>query len=448
VKSEVCAGLAATVTAFAAVGAWAQEPAAAPEPLIGNTDAAAVHFQATVVEQYHPAFRSPYKGPQSLDPGARGEETTDLTAFLGYRLWAGGEVWFDPEIDQGFGLSDTLGVEDFTSAEAYKIGRNAPYLRVQRLFFRQTIGLGGDRSDRDQDLNVLSGKQSADRLVVTVGKVGVPDVFDTNKYAGSARTDFMNWGLVNTATFDYAADSWGYTYGGAAELYQGPWTARFGVFDLSGQPNSQNLDKTFHQYAVNAELERRYTVFGRDGAIRATGFLNRGRMGRYDDASALSEETGDPADIALVRHYHSRTGLSANWEQAVTETLGLFARVGHADGRYEGYEFTDISTTAALGVSSSGAQWGRKSDVLGFAGILSSASQAGYRYFNAGGLGILAGDGLLKDPGSEKVIETYYRVPLGKISQVTVDYQFVDNPAFNRDRGPTSVFSVRVHAQL
>jgi high affinity Mn2+ porin len=254
--------------------------------------------------------------------------------------------------------------------------------------------------------------------------------------------------LVNTATFDYAADSWGYTYGGAAELYQGPWTARFGVFDLSGQPNSQNLDKTFHQYAVNAELERRYTVFGRDGAIRATGFLNRGRMGRYDDASALSEETGDPADIALVRHYHSRTGLSANWEQAVTETLGLFARVGHADGRYEGYEFTDISTTAALGVSSSGAQWGRKSDVLGFAGILSSASQAGYRYFNAGGLGILAGDGLLKDPGSEKVIETYYRVPLGKISQVTVDYQFVDNPAFNRDRGPTSVFSVRVHAQL
>jgi high affinity Mn2+ porin len=223
---------------------------------------------------------------------------------------------------------------------------------------------------------------------------------------------------------------------------------RAGLFDLSGVPNNKNLDKSFHQYQIDLEIERRYTLFGHDGAVRVTGFDSRGRMGRYEDATALAEATGDAANIALVRHYHTRLGLSFNIEQAVSENLGLFARGGHADGRYEGYEFTDMDNTLAAGLSLKGSRWGRKDDTVGFAAVIDQASKAADAYFNAGGLGILVGDGKLPHPGPEQVIETYYSLPVLKFTHLSVDYQFVNNPGFNRDRGPVSVFGVRLHTQL
>jgi high affinity Mn2+ porin len=414
----------------------------------GEADVFAVHGQATFVDQYHPRFASPYRGAQSLDPGQRGDETVDVTAFIGLRPWRGGELWIDPEIDQGFGLSNTLGVDGFTSAEAYKIGKSSPYPKIQRLFLRQTIDLGGPSEKVEADMNQFAATRTANRIVLTVGKMSVVDIFDTNKYAHDPKNDFLNWALVDTGTFDYAADAWGYTYGGAAEWWQGDWTLRVGAFDLSGVPNNKNLDKTFHQYQLESELERRFSLFGRPGAVRLTGFLTRGRMGKYDDAVALAAATGETPDGALVRHYHSRTGLSFNAEQEVTDDLGLFARGGHADGRYEGYEFTDMSDTFAAGLSLKGTRWGRKDDVVGFAGILDEASSEAKAYFNAGGLGILVGDGALPHPGTEKIIETYYSLPLAPFTHMTLDYQYVDNPAFNRDRGPVSVFAVRLHSQL
>ena len=414
----------------------------------GEGDLFALHAQGTVVDQYHPRFRSPYEGPQSLNPGQRGDETVDVTAFLGVRPWKGAELWMDPEIDQGFGLSDTLGVDAFTSAEAYKVGKSSPYPKIQRLFLRQTVDLGGGVSKVDADMNQFAGSQTENRLVLTLGKFSVVDVFDTNKYAHDSKNDFLNWAVVDTGTFDYAADAWGYTYGGAAEWYQGPWTLRAGLFDLSGVPNNKNLDKSFHQYQIDLEIERRYTLFGQDGAVRVTGFDSRGRMGRYDDATALAAADGEPANIALVRHYNTRLGLSFNVEQAVGSDLGLFARGGHADGRYEGYEFTDMDNVLTAGLSLKGTRWGREDDVFGAAAVIDSASDAAHAYFNAGGLGILAGDGTLPHPGAEQVIETYYSLPVAKFTHLSVDYQFVQNPAFNRARGPVSVVGVRLHAQL
>ena len=414
----------------------------------GETDAFALHGQATLVDQYHPRFRSSYVGPQSLNPGQRGDETTDVTAYLGARLWKGAEFWIDPEFDQGFGLSNTLGIDAFPNAEGAKVGKSSPYPQIHRVIVRQSIDLGGETQKVDADMNQFAGRETANRIVITVGKMSVGDVFDTNKYAHDPKNDFLNWAIVDTGAFDYAADAWGYTYGAAAEWYQGPWTLRVGVFDLSGVPNNKNLDKTFHQYQLDVELERRYTLFGRDGALRITGFDTRGRMGRYEDAVALAEETGAPADIALVRHYHTRLGVSLNLEQALTDDIGLFVRAGHADGQYEGYEYTDIDNTAAVGLSVKGSAWGRKDDIFGFAGLIDAASSDEEAYLDAGGAGILDGDGMLPHPGSEKIIETYYSLPILRFTHLSLDYQFVDNPAFNRDRGPVSVFGFRLHTQL
>ena len=407
-----------------------------------------MHEQTTLVEQFHPSFRSPYRGAQSLDPGARGDETFDLTAYLGARLWRGAELWVDPEVDQGFGLSSTLGVDAFTSAEAYKVGHSYPYVKVQRLLLRQTIDLGGERQPVEGDVNQFARSQTTDHLVLSAGKLSVVDIFDTNRYASNARSDFMNWALINTATFDYAADAWGYTYGGAAEWYVGPWTVRGGAFDLSGLPNNKNLDKHFHQYELTGELEHRHTLWGQPGAVRVTGFVNRGRMAAYQDAILVGEGEDMGPDLAASRHYHSRPGISFNAEQAFTDGLGVFVRGGHSEGKYEGYEFTDISTTIAAGLALDGGLWGRKGDTAGLAGVVDRASNDALRYFAVGGLGILAGDGQLPHPGREEIIETYYSLPATSHGHVSVDYQFVNNPAFNRDRGPVSVFGLRLHAQL
>ena len=204
----------------------------------------ALHWQGTFTEQAHPGFRSPYRGAHSLDPAARGNETADITLYAGVRPWKGGEIWIDPEIDQGFGLSNTLGYRNgFPERRGVQgSASRSPYLRMQRLFLRQTIALGGDTSKVDPDLNVLGGSQSANRLVVTLGKFSAVDVFDNNSYAHDPRNDFAQLGdrrhrgsLRATPPTRWEAMQravWRF------KVYEGKWAFRLGVFDLSDVPNS------------------------------------------------------------------------------------------------------------------------------------------------------------------------------------------------------------------
>ena len=410
-----------------------------------ETDNFAFHAQTTYLNQYNPQFRSPYLGTNSLIPNI-GRETTDLTLFAGARLWQGGEVWFNPEVDQGFGLSNSVGAAGFPSGEAYKVGSSYPYARIHRLFVRQTIDLGGDEQKVDANINQFSGKQTSDRLVVTVGKIGVGDIFDINKFAHDPRSDFMNWTLIDTGIFDYAADAWGYTVGAAGEWYTGPWTLRAGVFDLSVVPNSTMLDSHFGQYQLIGEVERRYSLWDQPGKIAVTGYLTRGRMGSFADAIALAVLTGGPADISAVRHYNGRPGVGVNLEQQIVENVGFFMRAGVANGQREPYEFTDVDRTIAAGLSVSGKAWGRDGDTFGIAGVVNDISAIHRAFLNAGGLGILVGDGQLPNPGLEKILETYYSLPM-LWSKLTFDYQLITNPGYNRDRGPVSVLGSRVHSQ-
>lgn len=428
--------------------------AVAPSRFTDNADLFAVHGQATFVEQAHPAFRSPYQGPNSLTGGADAKETFDATLSVGVKLWRGAEFWANPEIDQGFGFDNSHGVAGFPSAEAYKLGSATPYARLQRAFLRQTINLGGDTENVDDDFMQFKGTRSTDRLVLTVGHFGVNDIFDTNRYANNPKVDFLNWSLVNAGTFDYAGDGWGENYGAAAEWYTGPWTVRAGVFDLSTTPAGGVsplggvLDPTLQQFAMLGEIERRYDLWGQPGKIKITGFLNRGNAGNFNDAVALAQVTGMPADINAVRAYTSRPGVSLNLEQQVTETLGLFFRAGWADGQIEPWDFTDIDRTVSGGVSINGRSWGRPDDTIGIAGVINGISSAHIAFLNAGGLGILVGDGQLPNYGLEKIFEAYYSYALTSSTRLTFDYQFVDNPGYNADRGPVNVFAVRAHWQF
>ena len=211
----------------------------APAPL--ELDWLALYGQSTFVGQYAFPFHAPYSGANSLAPN-QARETWDATLYVGIRLWEGADVRINPELDQGFGLSDTLGLAGFPSGEPYKVGERVPYVRFPRFFFRQVVNLGGEEDTVDADLNQFPRAMTANRLALIVGKFAVTDVFDTNRYAHDPRRDFLNWALVDTGSFDYAADAWGYTYGAVVELYHDTTALRFGGFDLSVVPNSTKLD--------------------------------------------------------------------------------------------------------------------------------------------------------------------------------------------------------------
>ncbi len=406
-----------------------------------------MHVQFTNVSQWHPAFTSPYQGQNSLTPTSNSNETSDLTLFAGFRISNGGEIWMNPEIDQGFGLTNTVGMAGFPSGEAYKIGANGPYLRLPRLFYRQTISLGGSEQTLESAANQLGGTQSTDNVILTAGKFSVVDVFDTNIYAHDPRSDFMNWSIVESGAFDYAADAWGYTTGASAEWTQSWWTLRGGLFDLSKSPNGTKLDPKLSQREWVGELEERHQLYGHPGKIKLLGFLNQGRMGSYDDALRLAMQTNTTPDVSLVRRGSSRPGAAINIEQEVSSDVGVFVRASMNDGGKEAFEFTEINRSLCAGLSLHGDRWGRHDDIFGLAAAANGLSGAARNYFAAGGIGILIGDGWL-NYAPEKIAETYYSLHATDHLVLTLDYQYVVNPAYNQDRGPVSIFGTRAHMEF
>jgi high affinity Mn2+ porin len=439
------APLAACLVWTAAGGQEAQvAPGLTPEPADVSY---AVHGQLTYTEQEVDRFRAPYQGTNSLTPD-RGQETVDATLYLGYRPWGGAELWVNPEVDQGRGLDNTLGVAGFPSGEAYKVGRNRPYFRLHRLFIRQTHDLSDDAEVVDGGANQLGGSRAKDRWVITVGKMSVTDIFDTNQYAHDPRGDFLNWSAIDAGSLDYAADAWGYTVGAAAELYRSSWVVRGGIFDLSDVPNSTHLQSGFHQFQWLGEVEHHHTLGAMPGKLQTTLYQSYGHMALLADAVAAAGSAGTNPLPASVRGYRSRSGVSLNIEQALTSDIAVFARAGAASGNVEAYEFTDIDRSVVGGLSARGTHWRRAGDVAGFAYVQNRISTVRQEYLDAGGLGILVGDGRLPHAGPESIAEAYYNASLAPWANVSVDVQRISNPAYNRDRGPVSVFAVRVHLQF
>jgi high affinity Mn2+ porin len=407
----------------------------------------AVHGQGTVTWLLQPAFRSPYQGPQSLSPAANGRETVDITLYAGIRPWPGAEIWINPEVDQGFGLSDTFGVAGYPSGEAYKVGKAEPYFLVQRGFLRQTINLGGATEELEPGLNQLGGTQTANRLVFTLGKYSIVDIFDTNKYAHDQRHDFLNWSIIDMGAFDYAANSWGYTYGGAVEWYRDWWTIRAGLFDLSLVPNSAVLSPGFAQGQFVAELEEGHTLWDQPGKLKLLYWLTRGNLGTYLDAISQGAATGQTPSTGAIRSFRTKDGLGLNLEQQLASDFGIFARASISKGTVEEDAFTDINKSISGGLSLIGSRWGRPDDTVGLAGAVNRISHQGKLYLAAGGLGGIIGDGQLPNAGPEQILELYYRAAISSFAHFAFDYQFINHPAYNRDRGPVSIFGLQLHLQ-
>jgi high affinity Mn2+ porin len=220
------------------------------------------------------------------------------------------------------------------------------------------------------------------------------------------------------------------------------------VFQLSKVPNSTKLDTDFRQYSAVGEIEERHQWRDHDGKFKFLFFVNRGNMASYVDAVALAAQTGGPADVTQVRHFASRPGIAFNFEQEVAADFGVFARASMNDGNKETFDFTDINRSISGGVVFKGDRWGRHDDNFGIAAVVNGISSQARAYFAAGGLGLLVGDGQLVNYGLEKIVEAYYSAHIAPHLTISADYQYVTNPAYSRDRGPVSIFAIRLHAEF
>jgi high affinity Mn2+ porin len=404
------------------------------------------HVQGTEIVQGQPGFHSPYAGTNSLRPEDTFKQSSSFDIYLGAHLWPGGEIYFNPEYYQGFGLSNTHGIAAFPNAESYKVGQKIGDILNAHLFLRQTFGLGGEQEEVPGDQLQLAERVDISRLTFTVGRLSVGDQFDTNAYAHSARAQFLNWVLNDNGAFDYAADSLGVIEGAIVELNQKTWALRYGIFDVPRVSNGFAKDGHFLKaWQQVIELEERYSILDHPGKIRLLGWLESAHMGSYRETLA------DPSlkeDIALTRRYRYQYGFALNVEQEITKDLGAFLRASWRDGQEEVWQFTDIDRSLSGGLQLKGSSWNRSGDTVGLAGIIDGISSAHRDYLAAGGLGVTIGDGKLPHYAPEGVLEMYYDAEIIKNVHLAFDYQFVANPAYNSDRGPVNIFASRFHFQF
>lgn len=401
-----------------------------------------IHMQNTNVLQGHTGIRSPYVGQDSLHSSAEMRQTVSLDLLLGLRLWSGAEIHLDGLMWEGYGISNALGMAGFPNGEAFRKGTSAPNGNISRAFIRQTIGLGSEMEDAPSGSLFLKGRQHASRLTFTLGRMSAKDIFDNNAYANDARTQFMNWSLMANGAWDYPADSLGYTTGGAVELYLHDWALRYGFFQVPNVSNGIAMDPhIWKAWAQVMELEHKHEISGHPGAVRFLAYANRANMGSF--RQTLSNPVR-PADITNSRAYRIKYGFGLNADQEIAQGVGIFTRLGWSNGEAESWSFTDVDSTASVGISAKGEAWSRPNDTLALACIVNSISSAHSIYHQQGGNGILVGDGT-QTYGAEKIIETYYDIAVCQWLHFALDYQFAMNPAYNQDRGPVHIFGARMH---
>src|SRR5262249_59405247 len=120
----------------------------------------------------------------------------DGRGFSGGQLWDGGELYYNPEFLQGFGLHSTTGAAGYPNGEAQKSNFPYPHYSTSRLFLRQTWGLGGEQEKVESAYGQMAGTRDVSRVTFQVGRFAVHDVFDTNAYSMDPRADFMNWSIL------------------------------------------------------------------------------------------------------------------------------------------------------------------------------------------------------------------------------------------------------------
>jgi len=410
------------------------------------------HLQFTGILQGHPNFHAPYTGQNSSTPQHERAYSVTTTAYLGRRLWTGAALYFNPEMAGGKGFGSTLGIAGFPNGETFRIGNPEPTVYVARIFLRQHIFLDREHyEDIPGDANQVAEHVSATRITLTAGKFSLGDFFDNNNVSHDPRSDFMNWALMSNGAYDYAANTRGYTYGFVAEYVRPGWTLRLGTALEPKYANGPGLDWHYtHTNSQNMEWEKRYAIHQRKGTLRLLAFYNTNKGPRYREVIAAKLDGSDTSmDVIIGKAYDGKKyGFGINAEQELGSMLNAFLRLGWNDGKNATWAFTEVDNTISGGIRIYGKGWKRPSDNIGLALLSNGISRDHRDFLAAGGYGFMLGDGQLPHYGRENIAELFYQCHLLYNIWATLDYQFVDNPAYNKDRGPIHVFAARAHIEF
>jgi high affinity Mn2+ porin len=426
--------------------------------------------QATYIRNIHDAFPAAYTNlngsPNSLLPEKERSWSATATAFLGVRPWGGGEAFFVPEMIAQTGFSNLRGLGgSVQNGELEKTGFSHPIFYRSRLFLRQTWNLGGESSRVESAPMQLAKSVQSRRFVLTAGNLAIIDIFDRNAYAGDIRQQFLSMNFATYAAYDFGADARGYSWGIAGEYYYDEWALRAGRFLVPRLPNVLALNHQFFKYyADQVELERQHRLFGRPGRLQVLGYRNVAYMGRWDDAIAAfradpgknaancvdynyGSSNGSAPDLCWVRGRRVKVGVGVSLEQSLTEDIGLNLRAMKSDGRSEVDAFESADRSVALALLVRGARWARAQDSVGVGLAQNWISPEHANYLGMGGVDAFIGDGRIRNR-PERAVEVFYNLALAKLLWLTLDLQHVENPAYNADRGPVSIYGFRVHVEF
>jgi high affinity Mn2+ porin len=411
-------------------------------------------YQATSIGQTHGTFPSPYAGPFSLQDYPERDVSLTTTLFFGLRIGPNTQLYFDPEIAGGRGFSGVNGLANSSNGELPRVASATPKPYVARLYLTQDFGFGSETETVESDANQLPGKRPVDRYTVTVGRFTLTDFFDNNRYTHDPRTQFIGWAVMFNGAWDYPADVRGYTWGWVHELHRRNWSARYASAAMPRVANGLRFDRRlFRNRGDVFEGEYRYTVGGHGGTVRAMHYRNHANAGTYGEAIQLAQLNGGtsnggrPSVVDTRRNGTLKYGFGLNAEQEITKEIGVFGRLGWNDGKTESFAFTAVDRLATAGVSLSGKRWHREFDTVASEITFSGLSAVHAQYLADGGYDFLIGDGRLRY-GAEKIWESYYSARLFPGFFASFDLQHVNNPAYNRDRGPLWIPSLRLHMEF
>lgn len=414
------------------------------------------HFQSTIIGQKHSGFSALYNGNNSLADSVEPTAVSlTTTLFLGRKLWNGAALYVDPEASGGKGLSFAKGVAGALNGETYRVGETAPQVFMARAYLQQSFALNKSNYEVvEDDANQLGGKLPASRITISAGKFAISDFFDDNAYSKDPRTQFFNWSLWANGAWDYPANTRGYTFGVVAELIKPTWAFRVSTVAVPRIANFHLMEYRFSKaHSETFEFEHQLSINSNPGTIRFILTNTLSQAPSYAQALQAVENKDSFLLHVIQGNAEHKTyggkkfGIGFNIEQALNNDIGFFSRLGWNDGKYVSWAFTEIDRTANLGFSIKGTKWKRPDDIIGIAGDINGISKDHREFLKEGGYGFLIGDGTLTY-GNEVILETYYNARLTNFLWLTFDYQFVNNPGYNKDRGPTNVFALRAHVQL
>jgi hypothetical protein len=407
--------------------------------------------QVNVILQWHAAFPAKYSGPNSLNSHAENATSKVYTLYLGYQFTHTTEVYVNAESAEGHGISEALGLAGFTNLDVVRNPQLAHTPYLARFIVRQIIPLSSERAPADRSWQNISTSLPVRRIEFLAGKFSMPDYFDQNSWGTDSHLQFLNWTVDNNGAYDYAANTRGYTDGLILQYYDHWFAARFAETLMPKVANGINLDADITRArAENLELEARGNLLlHRAGVVRLLAYLNHADMGNYEEAirNFQAGDTPVPDIISTRVQGRHKYGFGLNLEQQLTSQIGAFARLGWSDGRNESFAYTEVDRSAELGAFTKGDKWHRRNDRAGAVFVLNGIVAAHQEYLALGGKGFLLGDGTLTY-GHEKIFEGFYTAHLWRGFFASFDLQHINNPGYNKDRGPVTVPGVRFHVDF